>query len=179
MIGRLSSDTRQRLKLLALIVLFAGPMLVAWVMVEWRIGVPDERVAHGQLMPSLPSLSQWPLVEPRPALESNDWILAYECSGGDCSMAADRWWRMHRALGREAPRVTRLRLGTDEALLPGEVARQWQTRPDWSDENGLWLIDPDGRVVIAYHAGQEADKVLEDVQRLLRMNKQTELASSE
>ncbi|HET8790548.1 MAG TPA: hypothetical protein VFM75_05015 [Modicisalibacter sp.] len=176
MLGRLSSDTRQRLKLLALIALFAGPMLLAWVMVEWRVGIPDERVAHGKLMPSLPSLAQWPLENPRPALESNDWVLAFECDG-DCEKAADRWWRLHRALGKDATRVTRLRLGARDGLLPGEVAGQWLQRPDWSDAGEVWFIDPEGRVVLAYEAGQEADGVLDDVKRLLKMNPEPELAS--
>ncbi|SDK95503.1 hypothetical protein SAMN05661010_00594 [Modicisalibacter muralis] len=179
MIGRLSSDTRQRLKLLALIALFAGPMLVAWIMVEWRVGIPDERVAHGELMPSLPPLAQWPLEKPNPVVESDDWVLAYACDGDDCEVVADRWWRLHRALGKDATRVIRLRLGAREAPLPGEVAGPWLQRPDWSDEGELWFIDPEGRVVLAYEAGQKADGVLDDVKRLLKMNPEPALASRE
>lgn len=179
MMRRWTSQTRQRCKLLALIALFAGPLLVAWVMVEWRIGIPEERVAHGRLMPSLPPLAQWPLRSPRPVLAADDWIMAYACSGGDCAAAADRWWRLHRALGREAPRVTRLRLGAEEAMLPGEVAGQWTARPEWVRDGALWIIDPAGRVVLGYRAGQEADEVLEDIKHLLRVNPQLELASME
>lgn len=177
MIRRLSFDTRQRLKLLALIALFAGPMLLAWVMVEWRVGIPEERAAHGQLMPSLPPLAQWPLKEPRPAFEPGDWVLAYECGDSDCDMAADRWWRLHRALGKDATRVIRLRLGASrEATLPGEIASQWRQRPDWSSAGESWFIDPQGRVVLAYEDGQQPDGVLDDIKRLLKMNSEPEFA---
>lgn len=174
----LHPDMRQRLKLLALIALFAGPMMAAWAMVEWRIGIPDEQVAHGQLMPPVPGLPEWPLVDPRPSSASRDWVLAYACEA-QCNAAADRWWRMHRALGREAPRLTRLRLGGEGAALPGEVVGKWRQRPAWSDDDALWLIDPQGRVVLSYRQHQEAAEVLEDIQRLLRMNPQPELAARE
>ncbi len=178
MMSRLSHASRQRIKLIALIALFAGPVLAAWVMVEWRVGIPEERVAHGRLMPALPPLSEWPLERPRPEVESGDWVLAYDCSG-ECTSTADRWWRLHRALGREAPRVTRLRLGANTPSLPGEVVGQWRSPPEWNGQHALWIIDPEGRVVLAYGTDQKADVVLEDIQRLLRMNPQAELASRE
>lgn len=165
----LTANNRQRLKLVALIALFVGPLLAAWAMLEWQIGIPDERTAHGRLLPSLPPFEEWPLAESELPIESGDWILAYDCHN-DCSVAADRWWRLHRALGRESPRLTRLRIDTESAVLPGEVAVDWQARPDWSDEESLWFIDPEGRVVLSYRANHDADEVLEDIRRLLRMN---------
>lgn len=176
--SRLSRRTRQQLKLLVLFALFTGPLVTAWAMVEWRVGIPDERVAHGLLMPSVPLLGDWPLATPRPALSSRDWVLAYACEA-QCSTAADRWWRLHRALGREAPRLTRLRLGGQAPLLPGEVAGRWRDRPAWSHEEALWLVDPQGRAVLSYRQGQDAAEVLKDIRRLLRMNPQSELVIKE
>ncbi|WP_372610020.1 hypothetical protein [Halomonas sp.] len=158
-----------RVKLLALIAVFALPMLVAWVMVTWRIGIPDERTAHGQLAPDLPSLSEWPVAGPNDALDTGDWILAFDCSS-NCEVMADQWWRVHRALGREAPRVSRLRIGGSSDTLPGEMVTQWSTRPDWQQPGQVWILDPRGRVVLSYSVEVDAEDVLADVNRLLRIN---------
>ncbi len=162
-----------RLKLLALIAVFALPMLVAWVMVTWRIGIPDERTAHGELAPDLPALSQWPLEPSSDALvdlqNTGDWVLAFDCSS-NCEAMADQWWRVHRALGRDAPRVSRLRIGGSSDTLPGESVTQWSSRPDWQRPGQVWILDPRGGVVLSYSVGVDAEDVLADVNRLLRIN---------
>ena len=178
MTRRMGHVGRQRLKLLALMGLFVGPLAVAWSMVEWRVGIPSDRVAHGQLMPALPNLSAWPLKGPVPAVGTFDWVLAYDCEV-NCPDVADRWWRLHRALGREAPRLTRVRFGGQADALPGEVLSQWHGRPAWSRQAALWLIDPSGRVVLSYRPHHEAVEVLEDLRHLLKMNPQPALAVRE
>lgn len=159
---------RQRLKLLALIAIFAAPMVVAWGMVEWRVGIPEERTAHGELDPDIPALAQWPLTESA-SLDDDDWLLAYDCSD-DCERLADQWWRLHRALGREAPRVSRLRVGGEGEPLPGESAVQWASVPQWQTPGRLWVLDPQGRAVLGYSAQVDPNDVLDDVERLLSMN---------
>lgn len=175
---RIAHADRQRLKLLALIGLFVAPLIIAWSMIEWRIGIPAERVAHGRLMPAVPNLQAWPLAAPVSTRGTFDWVLAYDCNV-DCPAVADRWWRLHRALGREAPRLTRVRLGGQADALPGEVRNQWRVRPAWSREEALWLIDPDGRVVLGYRPHHAAEDVLEDLRHLLKMNPQPALAIRE
>lgn len=175
---RLSRNAIQRIKLVLLVGLFAGPLVVAWGMVEWRVGIPDERVAHGRLMPTLPRLEDWPLAMPVATLDPLDWVLAYDCRE-DCDEMADRWWRLHRALGREAPRLTRLRFGGQSPGLPGEVINQWHPRPAWTRDESLWLIDPEGRVVLGYTSHHGAEEVLEDLQHLLRMNPEPERIAME
>lgn len=165
----MTAANRQRWKLIALIAVFAAPLATAWVMVEWRLGIPEERTAHGELNPDVPRLAQWPLRDPVPTPESGDWVMAFDCPSS-CDALADQWWRLHRALGREAPRVTRLRIGNAEAPLPGEILGQWQEAPDWQRDGQLWLLDPEGEVVLSYSVGAEPDDVLDDLSRLLRMN---------
>ena len=165
---------RQRLKLLALFAIFALPVVLAWGMVQWHIGIPDERTAHGQLQPALPDLSRWPLT----AVEkdgASDWLLVFDCPEA-CEASADRWWRLHRALGREADRVSRLRIGGDAAPLPGAAVAQWTQAARWRGEQRLWILDPEGRVVLGYGAGVAASDVLTDLRRLLRMNPESPLA---
>ncbi|WP_048306618.1 hypothetical protein [Halomonas sp. PR-M31] len=176
----LSRNLRQKIKLTALIILFAGPVITAWAMVEWRLGIPDERVAHGQLMPELPALPEWPLKKTSSALDDgdqDDWILAYDCRD-ECADVADHLWRLHRALGREAPRVSRLRLGGQAQPLPGEQVAQWRTQPAWSDGKSVWLIDFEGRVVVRYDQQDDPREILKDIRRLLRMNPEIERFSA-
>src|SRR5699024_2108648 len=103
---------RSRLKLLLLFACFLLPIIVAWMMVHWRLGIPEGRTAHGELRPEVPALSEWPL---RRAVDGsdepggyandgvNDWLLVFDCAA-PCDARADRWWRVHRALGRDADR---------------------------------------------------------------------------
>ncbi len=164
----------QRFKLLALIAIFALPVVTAWVMVQWRIGIPEQRTAHGELAPDVPQLAQWPLVELTDSLDEGDWVLAFDCSVA-CAENADRWWRLHRALGREAPRVTRLRVGGEGEilpgeLLPGEIGAQWLDVPDWQAPGQVWLLDPRGQVVLTYGREVGERDVMDDLSHLLRMN---------
>ncbi|MES3674575.1 hypothetical protein QC589_01320 [Halomonas elongata] len=166
---------RSRFKLLALFAVFALPMVMAWGMVEWRLGIPDERTAHGTLEPELPQLADWPLGEVSKE-GADDWLMAFDCTR-DCAESADRWWRVHRALGRDAHRVSRLRIGgTQSEALPGESVVTWQGAPEWREAGTLWIIDPEGRAVLSYGEGVEASNVLEDIERLLELNPEPPLA---
>ncbi|MCW4151795.1 hypothetical protein OM427_19955 [Halomonas sp. 18H] len=170
------ADSRGRLKLLALFVVFALPMAMAWAMVEWRIGVPDERTAHGQLHTALPRLAEWPL----PPVEkegADDWLMVFDCDSG-CATQADRWWRVHRALGRDAHRVSRLRIAEASGkALPGERIVGWKQRPAWASAGVLWILDHEGRPVLSYAPGVDASHVLEDIERLLELNPEPSVTS--
>ena len=170
----MTHTARQRLKLLALFAIFALPVVLAWGMVQFRLGIPDGRTAHGELAPTLPELAQWPLT----AVEkdgASDWLLVFDC-GEACDEAADRWWRLHRALGREADRVSRLRIGGDAAPLPGAAVARWTQAVEWRGDQRLWILDPEGRAVLGYGPEVAAADVLTDLRRLLRLNPESPLA---
>ncbi|RTR06287.1 hypothetical protein [Halomonas nitroreducens] len=171
----LSRPARSRLKLLALFAVFTLPMAMAWGMVEWRLGIPEGRTAHGTLHPDVPALSNWPLT--RVVKDGDDdWLLAFDCPDA-CPQAADRWWRLHRALGRDAHRVSRLRIGGGSSALPGEAPVAWAGGPPaWRVPGALWILDPEGRAVLRYGAEVETAQVLEDVERLLRLNPEPPVA---
>ncbi len=158
-----------RLKVLAVLSLFALPLLVSWVMVTWRVGIPEQRTAHGNLAPDIPALASWPVDGEYAPTLVGDWVLAFDC-GARCEALADQWWRLHRALGREAPRVSRLRVGGVAEALPGETVVHWAGRPSWHAADHLWVLDPRGIPVLAYGPEVSPRDVLDDVNRLLRMN---------
>lgn len=160
----------QRLKLVLIFLIFAAPMLAAWGMVELRIGIPDRHTAHGQVDVALPVLEEWPLTT-QADTGQEAWILAFDCTEL-CEQRMDEFWRLHRALGREAPRLTRLRIGGDAEPLPGEMTSEWQYFPPWRDVNSVWLLDPMGRPALAFQANVPTQYLLDDIQHLLKVNSQ-------
>ena len=161
---------RQRLKLILIFAIFAAPMVAAWGMVEFRIGIPDQHTAHGKVDVELPVLDEWPLTTVA-VNDQEDWILAFDCAQ-QCEQRKDELWRLHRALGREALRLTRLRIGGDPEPLPGEMTSEWQQLPAWRKDNSVWLLDPMGRPALAFDATVDSKYVLDDIQHLLKVNPQ-------
>lgn len=160
-----------RIKLLLLMLLMGAPVMASWGMHLFQVGIPEERTARGELLPDLPPLQEWPL-----AWEADGrwWLVMAstpEC-GEPCAKQADKLWRIHRALGREAARVYRLRAGGQDAL-PGEQALVWQQEPPWSMAGGdTWIVDPQGRVVLSYSVDAPPEDVHRDLMRLLRVNQE-------
>ncbi|MBT2788898.1 MULTISPECIES: hypothetical protein [unclassified Halomonas] len=191
---------RQRLKLILIFAIFAAPMVAAWGMVEFRIGIPDQHTAHGKVDLELPVLNEWPLAlsnepgldgpelsrlglnepglnelgstETRSAVNGQEeWILAFDCTQ-QCEQRKDEFWRLHRALGREAPRLIRLRIGGDSEPLPGEMTSEWRHFPPWREDNSVWLLDPMGRPALSFEANVATKYVLDDIRHLLKVNPQ-------
>lgn len=159
---------RQRLKLILIFAVFSAPMVAAWGMVKWGVGIPDRHTAHGEVRLQLPPLNEWPLtVDANHSDET--WTLAFDCSL-QCDERMDELWRLHRALGREAPRLTRLRIGGDFEELPGEVSGQWSEVPSWQEDNSVWLLDPFGRPALAFDANVASRDILDDIRHLFKVN---------
>ncbi|MFO7909326.1 MAG: hypothetical protein R6U42_04725 [Halomonas sp.] len=163
---------KAKLQLIVLIVVLGAPVPVAWAMLHWQVGIPQTDVARGELDHQLPPLNQWPL-EWQASNErwSLVWSAPEDCIT-ECQAQADQWWRMHRALGRKAARVERLRLSEQQQkVLPGEASLQWQGSPPiWVEDFQVWLVDPQGIVVTRYAALPDIEDVHQDLARLLKRN---------
>lgn len=168
-----------RIKLLLLLGLLMAPVPAALAMWYWQIGIPEARVAHGELVPDIPPLSQWALT-PAPALQDGRWHLLYRCAAEPCDLD-DSLWRLHRTLGRDAPRLQRWQLsGTQPQSEPAESAAGENTLPPggqrlvWQAPAALtqdiWLADPQGNIVLAYSADSSTKDILRDVRYLFRRN---------
>lgn len=159
---------RQRIKLILIFAIFAAPMVAAWGMVKWGVGIPDRHTAHGEVEVQLPPLNEWPLTVNGDASDDT-WTLAFDCSL-QCEQRMDEFWRLHRALGREAPRLSRLRIGGDLEELPGEVSSQWRQAPAWYEDNNVWLLDPFGRPALSFNANVPTADILDDIRHLFKVN---------
>ena len=163
---------KNRVKLLLLLTLLFAPVPAALAMWYWQIGIPEARVAHGDLVGDTPPLSQWAL-SPAPDLQAGRWHLLYRCETQPCAQD-DTLWRLHRTLGRDAPRLVRWQLNTaaasaaDALLPPGGKRLRWQ--PPAGLKHTIWLADPQGNVVLAYNADNSTKDILQDVRYLLRRN---------
>lgn len=163
-----------RVKLLALMAIFALPMIVAWAMVTWQWGIPEGRTAHGNLDLALPVLDEWPIDQLHKE-GASDWVIVYAC-GQQCAEDADRWWRLHRALGRNAGRLSRVRIGGDGSALPGEHVAHWRQRPGWAADGRVWIGDPEGVVMLEYPPDIDTALVLDDIEKLFKMNPEPEFS---
>lgn len=166
----INHTARQRIKLLLIFIIFAAPIVTAWGMVEWRVGVPQETTAHGSPADQVPRFEDWPITTtPTDSRSEERWTLAFDCSL-QCAERRDLLWRMHRALGRDANRLTRLSIGGEGNPLPGEQLAEWREKPRWKQANSVWLIDPEGRPALSFSASVPAADILDDTQHLFKVN---------
>lgn len=156
-----------RLKVALLFAIFAAPIVTSWAMVTWEVGIPKGHTAHGSITLEVPPLQDWPLMASIDA--SEHWTLVFECNT-HCEEQQDELWRLHRALGREATRLQRLRIGGGDATLPGETMTAWESAPSWRSTNDVWLFDPMGRPALAFGAGVPAADILDDIRHLFKVN---------
>ena len=164
---------RNRLKLALLLLVLSTPMTAAWALFQWPELIPENRVAHGKLLPDVANLYQWSAQN----FEQQDpagqyWKLVQICT---VECREDIYWRVHRALGRDAERLSRWRLGAagQPEKLPGEVIVQTDLDAfaDFVPQQySLLIADPQGHVVLAYSSPIVEKEVLKDLRYLLRRN---------
>ncbi|WP_229755492.1 hypothetical protein [Vreelandella lutescens] len=115
----------------------------------------------------MPLLDDWPLTAS--VVDAEQWTLVLDC-GTRCEQQQDELWRLHRALGREAARLQRLRIGGSNAALPGETVVAWQHQPAWSHDHTVWLFDPMGRPALAFSPNVSTSDILDDIRHLFKVN---------
>lgn len=179
-----------------IVIALGAPLPLAWVAWYWQIGVPDGKNVSGVLLPKTSNLFNWPL-QPlgkkyhaehplKERQKKEPWYLVIECSR-DCR--SDDFWRLHRALGRDADRLIRYELTMSPTNvfdynqpLPG--AYWWQiTEPERFQPNqhqtaldvskkkhSIWLADPSGQIVLAYNDDINLATLLKDIRKVLRRN---------
>lgn len=174
-----------RWTMILLIVLFAGPVIAAYVL--WYGGwQPGATTNRGELIqpPQGARLGELaPVGEAPPADEllPGHWGVALlwprDC-GDECRALLEQLARVHVALNKDIDRVRRLlvvpegrqapqRIGRDGYVyrLPAEVLTSWT-----GGEAEVQLIDPQGFRMMRYAMPLDASGLLDDLQRLLRLS---------
>ncbi|WP_304640025.1 hypothetical protein [Pseudomonas sp.] len=180
-------------KLLAILAVVALPILAAWIMARFEVGIPTERNNRSELVEPVITLDDWGVIL-EPIGYGSPWRLAVTLTGDcdeRCLTLVHEARQINVALGREAGRVEHLML-TARTLEPEMATRLAQEYPrlgvgtldasgyrtslrehptGWSEGPQLWLIDPLGRVVLHQDPDQPGKRLLDDLKHLLKVSK--------
>jgi hypothetical protein len=192
-----AAKPRARLILIALVVIFAAPPLVSWLLFRYTdIGRGGH--GHGMLIQPPRPLADAALTDGAGggARLHGRWTLLHLAPGGCPASCADALHRMRQvrlALGRNAERVQRVLVlpaetGTPPAQLLAEWPGQWfisgadarfaapatfRLAPgeDPVAAGRLYLVDPQGFLMMAYAPDADPDGIIADLRRLLRYSR--------
>lgn len=189
---------RQRWILILLVILFAAPITLAWVLFFFTdVGRDGDGTNHGRLVDPPRQLPELSLTDPaggnRKASLYGKWNLVYLVDGAcgrECGQNLYRMRQVRLAQGRHALRVQRvlLDLGPGRVRLsPGQLAdyagqliaepadpEQWlrQFRLAEGEQpvsaGRLYLVDPRGFLMMSYERGVAPGGIIDDLQHLLR-----------
>ena len=202
MTGGVAAGDRERriglIQLVALILLFAAPIVASWVMylTGWT---PSGRSNHGTLVSPVVPLPKVPLTDWNGesvdlADRQGNWLMLLVMQppcDEDCRDRLGAMARVHRALARG-------RLHVDRAMVlldPHPPADADDIRARWPDmrflraDEGWWtqwdpvlrgisgdgiagrlyIVDPLGNLMMQYAPGQPAMEILEDLRHLLKV----------
>ncbi|MBA1148696.1 hypothetical protein H0Z60_16735 [Ectothiorhodospiraceae bacterium WFHF3C12] len=179
-----ASPWRGRAIMIIVVLLFAVPPVVAWMMLTggWR---PGGTVNHGELIrpPEQLSGESWLSQLPEDYFAGR-WTLLHavagDCDDG-CTALLDKSGRVRVALDKDAARVQRLLLLAEGAAPVAEsgVRGARVVRADRAtirgllpagERHGLSVVDPQGFRMMRYGMPLQAKGLLEDLERLLRLS---------
>ena len=189
-----SQPKRRNLQAWGLFLLFFGPLAVALFLyygTDWRPGGSGN---HGTLVdPPRPTPQvSLPGADGLPAGDGflrDRWSLVYVARSAceeACRDALYNGRQMRLALGRRMDRLTRVYLFTGQAPAAEFIAAE---HPDLQvvrasgpegeallaafpgQEEGYWLVDPLGNVMMRYPADQPPKGMMEDIKKLLRLSR--------
>jgi hypothetical protein len=176
----------------ALLILFFGPLLAAWILyyhTDWR---PAGQTMHGQLIdPAVPLLDS-PDDAAAQVLRGH-WTLLHTADaacGDECREALYRMRQTDLALGRRGTRLDTVLVLEVDAETAGFLERE---HPDLTvvapgspaglslvahlpeaaepTTTGILLVDPLGNLMMRFDLGAEAKGMYEDLKKLMRISR--------
>jgi hypothetical protein len=182
----MTPQNRKRLGLVLIVLLFATPIVTAYVLnaIGWR---PSGMRNYGTLIepPQDLTSARFTLDDGKPlAWKDADWsftLIALPGPGcaGKCLARIDELRRARLTLNQNAYRVRVVVLGADvsasaiDAMKPVEHARDADEklakyRPAASDDVSAVLVDPHGFLILSYPAGYDGNLLKKDLARLIK-----------
>ena len=132
------------------------PVAASLVMYFGKIGIPEGRTHHGELVAGGTQAQDLGL--PVPDATDPKWqiVLTSRPDCVACQEFAANFENFYTAIGRERNRVTTASLDvpTTEGL-----------------ESGIWIIDPLGNVVLKFDPAINPTLILDDLKKLLKLSK--------
>ncbi|HEX6928547.1 MAG TPA: hypothetical protein VF267_04820 [Gammaproteobacteria bacterium] len=180
----------KRIQLYALIALFFGPLLAAWIWFFYFDDVRPDAVNKGDLIEPVVSLADLKLHE-RDAAESvapfaGDWfivLLAPSSCDDACAHALYLTRQVWIRLNKDADRVQRVLLAGPDVRYRENEHRDLRvfdtdanalarfsdaSRPPLAGENRIYLVDPQGNLMMSYPLDFTPEMLHDDLKRLLR-----------
>ena len=182
----MNPQSRKRLGLVLIVLLFATPIIIAYVLnaVGWR---PSGMRNYGTLVepPQDLTTARFVLDDGKPlAWKDADWswtLIALPGPGcaDKCLARIDELRRARLTLNQNAYRVRVVVLGADtsssaiEAMKPVEHARDADEklakyRPAANDDVSAVFVDPHGFLILSYPAGYDGNLLKKDLARLIK-----------
>lgn len=164
----MSPGRYSRLVLLLILLLCLLPLLAAWF--SYRYWPPAGGNSAGELLPTQPfaaaSRADWP---------GKRWVLAGQFQGRCKQACQQRLFTMrqiHLAQGEAAGRLRRVLLYSAAAPAAAEGFVQLAVASDRlpARADGFYLIDPLGNQVLFYPDALRPDKIIKEVQQLMKVN---------
>lgn len=166
--------------LLALLGLAILPLAMALLSYFGGIGVPVGRVNHGELVLTPTSVASWQLSasDGEPWQGQGRWqlLLVVERCESSCLAWQYTLGQLQKALGRDRQRVERQlvlpRAVADYAAANGEIANKavFIGARVAASNQGIWLADPLGNLVLRYRLDQPPQALFKDLKRLLKVS---------
>lgn len=185
-----SKATKGRMQLLAIALVFFGPLAVAAWMYFGHLGSPEGRSNHGALLEPIVSLPEAVPESPLIDAATGAWALVFsslEPCDDACRQALYTTRQSRTMLGREMERVRRIFLHgasapdtvflaaehqglitIEDASLAGLLENK---RPAELPAGGYFLIDPLGNLVMYFEPGIEPRDMVDDIKHLLRLSR--------
>lgn len=148
------SESVSRLTLWSIWLLAFLPLVAAVLAYRLDLPVTSGSVNHGELLEPVQPIAQW---GGDADLYTGHWTLLLKpggLCGVECQQQLSRLKSVHDALGRDADRM-RVRIEYSSLAL----------------ESGVWLVDPNGNLVLRYSEQQLGEPLLQDLKRLLKVSK--------
>jgi cytochrome oxidase Cu insertion factor (SCO1/SenC/PrrC family) len=191
---------RRRLQLVAIALVFAGPLgLAFWLYYGGGALLPHARVNRGVLVDPVRPLPAASLPTPAGPPTAGDFlrgkwslvtVVGAECDAG-CRQRLAELRKVRRALERDGSRVRRVLLGAPGCCRAAELgppeadlvvawldgqdgAALLHEFPDYgapvADSGRVYLVDPLGNLLMTYPPGADLKDLLKDLEKLLRLS---------
>lgn len=175
---------RGRWQLILLLLVAIGPMILATAMYQWRFWVPDSRNYHGELIGDGSRLAD---IGVQGATQAR-WQMLVTAPGDcadDCRQLVYTARQIHVGLNREASRavhglaVSRTLAADYDQQLQREYPQLGRYSLDTLRyENAvpagagaqLWIVDPNGNLVLRYDGKAKGKDILNDLRLLLKLS---------